>query len=570
MNNRKLMKSLLTMIACVFALGLGTVASAQTWIELFPSGSPPDPIYVPKPAHYDAASNRLIVFFPGNPPFGGFGNQVWVLTNANGLGGGPAWINLMPTGSPPFTNGLASVVYDTATNRLIVHGGCLVNCSPALSNVFVLSNANGLGGSPVWTQSTVTNPQPRVGHSSVYDSVNNLLTSFAGHLAFFGTNQNDTSILSNANGVVSPSTWTTLATAGGPPPIRDEHTAIYDRVNNRMTIFAGEQLISTCCPYVISDYNDTWVLTNANGQGGTPPWAQLLPAGTLPSVRKAHSAIYDPMNNRMIVFGGRVWNQAAQTDTSLGDLWQLGNANGLGGAPAWTQLAQYGALPGPRFYHGTALDEANQRMIVLGGRDSTDTPSNRVWVLALNQAPVATIYLHGTGPSNNPPTLFLDAIAPTNTTAKFKDSTATNFSGGNPWKDVGVWLAEPSFTVGSLTALSDLHVWLGLKNSDDQGTNFDLRVEVSKNGVLAAAGEIYCIQGVTRNPNLAKEVIVSFAPFSPVTLNGATDELSLKVLTRIGSNGAGGFCGGHSNAVGLRLYFDSVSRPSRFNATIAP
>jgi hypothetical protein len=187
-----------------------------------------------------------------------------------------------------------------------------------------------------------------------------------------------------------------------------------------------------------------------------------------------------------------------------------------------------------------------------------------------NVLSVATIYLRGIGPSNNPPTLFLDAIAPTNTTAKFKDSTAINFNGGNLWKEVGVWPAEPSLTSGSLTALGDLRVWLGLKNSDDQGTNFDLRVEVSRNGALVAAGETYCIQGVTRNANLAKEVLVSFAPFAPVTFNGATDELSLKVLTRIGSNGAGGFCGGHSNAVGLRLYFDSVSRPSRFNATTAP
>ena len=57
---------------------------------------------------------------------------------------------------------------------------------------------------------------------------------------------------------------------------------------------------------------------------------------------------------------------------------------------------------------------------------------------------------------------------------------------------------------GSLISLNDLHVWLGLKNSDDQGTNFDLRVEVNKNGALVASGETYCITGVTRNPVLAK------------------------------------------------------------------
>ena len=66
-----------------------------------------------------------------------------------------------------------------------------------------------------------------------------------------------------------------------------------------------------------------------------------------------------------------------------------------------------------------------------------------------------------------------------------------NFSGGNPWKDIGVWSATPSQTSGTLNTLSALRVWLGLKNSDDQGTRFDLRAEIYKNGVLVASGEVY-------------------------------------------------------------------------------
>ena len=178
-----------------------------------------------------------------------------------------------------------------------------------------------------------------------------------------------------------------------------------------------------------------------------------------------------------------------------------------------------------------------------------------------------SFYLHGIGPANNPSTLFLDQTAPTAATAKFKDSPAINFSGGNLWKEVGQWPAAPALAVGTLTSLSNLRVWLGLKNSDDQGTRFDLRAEVYKNGTLVAAGETYCIQDVTRNPNLAKEVTVSFAPFAPVTFNGTSDELSLKVLTRIGTNGAGACCVGHKNATGLRLYFDASNRASVFGAT---
>jgi hypothetical protein len=378
------------------ALTIGArAASAQSWTELFPTGAPPDPLFVPKPAFYDATSNRLIVFFPGVPGAGGFGNQVWVLTNANGLGAPPQWIQLFPSGSPPFSNGLESAVYDAATNRLIVYGGCAFNCSPALSQVFVLTHANGLGGAPEWTQSAVTNPQARTYHSAVLDSANNLMIAFGGHFAFFGNDQNDTRTLSNANGVTSPSSWSTLATSGGPPSIRALHSTVYDAANNRMVLYAGANLQKNfCCGFpfgnMVSDYGDLWVLGNASGIGGTPTWAMQVPAGPSPPSRFSHTAVYDELNNRMLVFGGvHVVNFFTQTLVLLGDIWVLDHANGLGGTPTWTQLFPSGTPPGPRSTVTAAFDAANQRMILLGGRDENDIPSNRVWVLALNQPPVA-------------------------------------------------------------------------------------------------------------------------------------------------------------------------------------
>jgi hypothetical protein len=115
------------------------------------------------------------------------------------------------------------------------------------------------------------------------------------------------------------------------------------------------------------------------------------------------------------------------------------------------------------------------------------------------------VYLHGSGATANPPTLFLDATAPSGATARYKDSPGVKFSGGNVWQPVGVWTAGPGLMAGRLMNLGDLHVWLGLKNSDDIGTRFDLRAEVYRNGVLVATGETDCITGVTRNAAQAKE-----------------------------------------------------------------
>jgi hypothetical protein len=169
-------------------------------------------------------------------------------------------------------------------------------------------------------------------------------------------------------------------------------------------------------------------------------------------------------------------------------------------------------------------------------------------------------FLHSTSTDS------IDANRPTINTAKFKDSPVLNFAGGNPWKDIGSWAAAPTFFTGTVSTLKTLHAWIGLKNSDDQGTQFDLLAEVRQNNTLVTSALARCITGVTRNPDKASEVILSFAPFSPVEFNGSTDVFSIKILTRIGTNPDGSKCpgpgGSHSSAIGLRLYYDGATRAS--------
>ncbi len=180
--------------------------------------------------------------------------------------------------------------------------------------------------------------------------------------------------------------------------------------------------------------------------------------------------------------------------------------------------------------------------------------------VCIPELPTTTAYLRGTGPAANPPTLFLGSV-PTATSPKYRDSAGINFNGGNPFKEIGTWTSTPP--LGGLTTLGPLNTWIGLKNSDDIGTRFDLRVELYRNGDLVAQGLTRCIQDVTRNEAQAKAVAVAFGAL-PGTAFSGSDVLSVKVLTRIGTNPNNTLCGGHSNAVGLRLYFDSTNRPSSF------
>jgi hypothetical protein len=128
---------------------------------------------------------------------------------------------------------------------------------------------------------------------------------------------------------------------------------------------------------------------------------------------------------------------------------------------------------------------------------------------------------------------------------------------------------EPTVSHRTVAFLVPATLWVGLKNSDDQGTQFDLRVELYRNSSLISSGTTLCVTGATRNPNKAEEVLV---PFEGITNGVLTqgDELAVKVLTRIGTNPDGSRCAGHANATGLRLYYDAIPRPSRFGAEITP
>lgn len=285
---------------------------SESWQAVGPTGTKP----APREEHtavYDSTNSRMIVFGGGIGRSSPCANDVWVLTTANGAAGTPAWIRNTPAGAAPFARHGHDAVYDPNSNRMIIFGGndCF---SDFFNDVWVLSNANGLGGAPGWTQlaPTGTPPSPRDGASAVYDPTNNIM------IVFGGAGTAEVWTLSNANGLGGTPAWAQLAPSGGPAG-RSGQSAVYDVVNNRMTIFGGETSSG-------SFLNDVWVLTGANGLSGTPTWTQLNPAGSIPPApRSAHTAVYDPAANVMTIFGGFIDSQ----EIPISDVFTLQHANGL-------------------------------------------------------------------------------------------------------------------------------------------------------------------------------------------------------------------------------------------------
>jgi len=312
----------------------------------------------------------------------------------------PSWTQLTINGASVSGRETPSAVLDPSTNRLILFGGIAVtgSCCNSYTEVWVLTNANGIGGTPSWTQLTPSAPSglppARSSHSAVYDSASNRMVIFGGGQfggSIFNTLFNDAWVLTNANGLGGTPTWLPLSPVGGPPAAREGQHALYDQQNNRMIVFGGGNNGIEDVP------NDVWVLTNANGLGGTAAWNQLSPTGVLPSRRENFAAGYDPSTNRMMIFGGCCyWTN---------DSWLLTNANGLGGPPRWTQLSPLGTLPGIRQTPAFAYDPSANFLLIFG-IGGAGAIYNDTWTLSnANGSPGNSqwVNLIPNGAANSPP-----------------------------------------------------------------------------------------------------------------------------------------------------------------------
>ncbi|HEY6291993.1 MAG TPA: kelch repeat-containing protein [Terriglobia bacterium] len=250
-----------------------------------------------------------------------------------------------------------TAVFDAATDQMIVFGGTDLGTT-LYHDVWLAVNVITSACAPCELQWTFlspsgTPPMARSGHSAVYDSVNSRMTVFGGALGFPTPCANDVWVLDHANGTGGASSWTQLSPSGAQPTPRRGHAAAYDPDTNRMIIFGG----SDCNGGYLAD---AWVLTNANGLGGTPVWTKLSPSGGPPPGRAYQAAAYNSSTNSLVVYGGT-------NGTELSDVWVLSGANGSTRDSAWNELSPQGTAPAARYGQASTYDATNDIMIVYGG-----------------------------------------------------------------------------------------------------------------------------------------------------------------------------------------------------------
>lgn len=248
------------------------------------------------------------------------------------------WHSMSATVTQPSPRWDASVTWDPVNNRVVVFGG--FDGTNYLNDVWVYTPL-----AKVWTQYTPggTAPSPRHRHSAVYDSARQRIVIFGGEDA--SNRFNDVFELS-----LSPSyAWSEIQTTGGPPSARSSHVAVYDSDRDQMVIEGGV----AWSPY------HTWSLSFPGNQ-----WT-LMDVGASPLGIEGCSAIYDPVGERMIVFGGRTYVTAYCPSPWLVDLDEVYSLP-LGTGGDWTPIYPSGSTP-ERAYASAVYDPQCHRMLVYGG-----------------------------------------------------------------------------------------------------------------------------------------------------------------------------------------------------------
>ena len=161
------------------------------------------------------------------------------------------------------------------------------------------------------------------------------------------------------------------------PAPRSLPTLVVDSANQQGVMFAG----GTHEHYL----NDVWGL-RLNQNTGYALY-RIQTNGTPPHGRLGHSAICDPIGQRMMIFGGR------DEVSARADLWALDLTTNT-----WQELHPAGDQPRARVFHSAIYHPGRRSMILFDGTDLGNA-YDEVWELKLDTLKWCRLSIPGTHPS---------------------------------------------------------------------------------------------------------------------------------------------------------------------------
>ena len=341
-----------------------------TWSEIAPECAPgcPSPRSGATLTH-DEAGDRLVLHGGWESSSNVYRRETWILDDLDGT---PTWSQVTPAGESPQARFFHLAGYDPDAQRLVVFGGG--------ANASAYKDAFGLtlpldGSAPAWhTLSPTTAITARDQVTVALDG--GVLTAFGG----FGSGTFPGSV---GAGTHLADTWQRdlrrragwrLATPAEETQVaiaREGTAYAHDAERHRLLMFGGLTGDTTLADVWMADLR----------RPGRPRWQQLCSltsCGPGPTARWGAHAVYDPVADRLVVFGGSMG-----TGATTNDVWALE----LSGPPTWHELIPAGPAPAARWSAGYGYDPVRRRLVVFGGQtgpDGTGSPLQDTWALALD------------------------------------------------------------------------------------------------------------------------------------------------------------------------------------------
>lgn len=199
----------------------------------------------------------------------------------------------------------------------------------------------GLDG-PHWGYSGAL-PINRVSPAFAYSSRDRALVMFG------GGGRNDTWALD-----VLSQTWVRMLgddTPGSAPRMAQlQNAMVYDSGNDLFVLFGGICRSTLQCGTYDAETNETWVYSLA-----TNTWTKRIPPVS-PPPRQQPQMAYDPVHRLTVLYGGRRGSEVYD------DLWVYDVATNT-----WTEVQQFGSLPGPVRLGSMTYDAAQQVLVLYHG-----------------------------------------------------------------------------------------------------------------------------------------------------------------------------------------------------------
>lgn len=262
----------------------------------------------------------------------------------------------------------AAMVYDPDTDLLVAYGGRdkLITKSSDPSDAVLVLDAGLEAGK--WTD--VTGSVAGIAGPEVYGAAGVYFPTREQIVFFGGKGLGDRVIALDMSAGVRGMRWVEPR-LGGSMPARRSHSAVYVPSLDGMLVFGG----TLGNDKAASDTLDELVLITSNGSGFN---RRVLNAPFGPAPRYDHTAIYDPVNQIMIVYGG----QLTRKSTAYSDVWGLDLREPT--SPRWVNLGARieGDTAGGRSAHTAVYDPLRQQMVVFGGKGAL---AKEIWALNLSE-----------------------------------------------------------------------------------------------------------------------------------------------------------------------------------------